>query len=87
MLTAELQNAIANLKINDVYIDKIDSFVLDRSFNFDKNEFDIEHKFGVKAFELKESEDRKVVCFSFEAGVRWFRVKGKRRKMGKAMEP
>lgn len=87
MLSAELQNAIANLKINDVYIDKIDSFVLDRSFNFDKNEFDIEHKFGVKAFELKESEDRKVVCFSFEAGVRWISRQGQAQEDGKDHGP
>lgn len=71
MLSSELQNAIANLRINDVYIDKIDAVVTDRSFNFDEREFDIEHKFGVKGFELKESKEQKAVCFSFEAGVRW----------------
>lgn len=71
MLSAELQNAIANLRINDVYIDKIDAVVTDRSFNFDEREFEIEQKFGVKAFELKESKEQKAVCFSFEAGVRW----------------
>lgn len=71
MLSAELQNAIANLKINDVYVDKIDAVVKDRSFNFDEQKFDIEHKFGVKAFELKDSKGKKAVCFSFEAGVRW----------------
>lgn len=71
MLSAELQNAIANLKINDVYIDKIDAVVTDRSFNFDEQKFDIEQKFGVKSFELKESQEQKAVCFSFEAGVRW----------------
>lgn len=71
MLSANLQDAIANLRISDVYIDKIDAVVADRSFNFDKYEFGIEQKFGVKAFELKEDEDQKTVCFSFEAGVRW----------------
>ncbi|WP_113905679.1 hypothetical protein [Aliidiomarina celeris] len=71
MLSVELQSAIANLKINDVYIDKIDAVVTDRSFNFDEQKFDIEHKFGVKAFELKDLQEQKAVCFSFEAGVRW----------------
>ncbi|WP_411360136.1 hypothetical protein [Pseudidiomarina sp. YC-516-91] len=71
MLSTELQNAIANLRINDVYFDKIDAVVTDRTFNFDEREFDIEHKFGVKEFELKDVKNEKVVCFSFEAGVRW----------------
>jgi hypothetical protein len=44
---------------------------LDRSFDFDKREFDIEHKFGVNSFDVKEAQDQKVVCFTFEAGVRW----------------
>jgi len=71
MLSEELQDAVTNLRIKDVYFDRIDAVVVDRSFNFDERAFNIEQKFGVKAFQFVDFEGQKAICFSFEAGVRW----------------
>ncbi len=71
MLSVELQSAINNLRISDVYFDKIDAEVFNRTFIFGKHKFIVEHKFGVNSFEVREVDKQTYVYFKFEAGVRW----------------
>lgn len=69
MLSTELQHAINSLHIDDIYLEKVLAEVLDRGPEL-KNS-NIEYKFGVGSFEVIEREDRKLVCFHFDAGLRW----------------
>tara|TARA_Y100000780_G_scaffold231998_1_gene260191 strand:+ start:521 stop:1018 length:498 start_codon:yes stop_codon:yes gene_type:complete len=71
MLSEKLQSAINNLRIRDVYFDSIDAAAFDRTFDFGQGTFHVQQKFGVNSFEVKESEEQKVVLFKFEAGIRW----------------
>ncbi|MCO4320997.1 hypothetical protein [Aliidiomarina quisquiliarum] len=71
MLSVELQGAINNLRISDVYFDKVDAEVFNRTFSLGEHKFIVEHKFGVNSFEVREVDKQTYVYFKFEAGVRW----------------
>lgn len=49
MLSVELQGAINNLRISDVYFDKVDAEVFNRTFSLGEHKFIVEHKFGVNS--------------------------------------
>ena len=71
MLSAELQDAIDSLRIKDVYIDNINANVFDRAQDLEKLEHNVQLKFGLHSFEVKDDGEHKLVCFKFDAGVRW----------------
>ncbi|WP_052750280.1 hypothetical protein [Arsukibacterium sp. MJ3] len=71
MLSAELQDSIDSLRIKDVYIDNINANVFDRSQDLEQLKHNIQLKFGLHSFEIKDDGEHKLVCFKFDAGVRW----------------
>lgn len=71
MLSAELQDAIDSLRIKDVFIENINANVFDRSQDLEQLEHNVELKFGLHSFEIKDDGEHKLVCFKFDAGVRW----------------
>lgn len=71
MLSPELQQAISGLRIDDIYLEKVSAEVFDRGLDIKSSNCNIAYKFGVGSFEVMDKEDRKVVCFRFDAGLRW----------------
>tara|TARA_Y100000296_G_C5159562_1_gene251026 strand:+ start:156 stop:617 length:462 start_codon:yes stop_codon:yes gene_type:complete len=75
MLSSELQEAIENLHIQDVYFDKIDCEVLERPTEADiENEkISFQTKYGLKSLEVGENGESNQVLIHFEAGIRWIK--------------
>ncbi|MGM7448387.1 hypothetical protein ACP7H9_07720 [Idiomarina sp. ST20R2A10] len=76
MLSDGLKQATENLVIQDVYFESINADVLEREF-FLKNastsseQACLQQKFGVKRLAQEESDNKKLVYFTFDAGLRW----------------